>query len=189
MGGSGAPMFAIRHPERIAWAASWVGVHIPQQSPTFRNSYANVYGQPEWNVTFEDGTPVWDYFDDAWYLRKHPQAEIGLIAFSNGKNDGGIGWPQAVEFYRALQETRRPHLFVWGQQGHGQRAAAADLAVRPATCRWTCAPTRASRRSPAAAWTTTPATATRSTERRRGKATCTCSGTRATSSIRRTAGK
>jgi pimeloyl-ACP methyl ester carboxylesterase len=122
MGGSGAPMFAIRHPERIAWAASWVGVHVPLQSPTFRSSYTNVYGQPDWNVKFEDGTPVWDHFDDTWYLRKYPQAEIGLIAFSNGKNDGGIGWRQAVDFHRALQETRRPHVFVWGQQGHGQRA-------------------------------------------------------------------
>jgi pimeloyl-ACP methyl ester carboxylesterase len=122
MGGSGAPMFAIRHPERIAWATSWVGVHIPHQSPTFASSYTNVYGRPDWNVAFEDGTPVWDYFNDAWYLRKHPQAEIGLICFSNGKNDGGIGWAQAVEFHRALQETRRPHLFVWGQRGHGQRA-------------------------------------------------------------------
>ncbi len=113
MGGSGAPMFAIRHPERIAWATSWVGVHIPHQSPTFASSYTNVYGRPDWNVAFEDGTPVWDYFNDAWYLRKHP---------SNGKNDGGIGWGQAVEFYRALQETRRPHIFVWGQRGHSQRA-------------------------------------------------------------------
>ena len=33
-----------------------------------------------------------------------------------------IGWEQAAEFYRALQETRRPHIFVWGQSGHGQRA-------------------------------------------------------------------
>ncbi len=122
MGGSGAPMFAIRHPERIAWSASWVGVHVPFQSPTFRNSYANVYGPPDWNVKFEDGTPAWDYFDDTWYLRRYPQAEIGLIAFSNCKNDGGIGWRQAVDFHRALQETRRPHVFVWGQQGHGQRA-------------------------------------------------------------------
>jgi hypothetical protein len=115
-------MFAIRYPERIAWAVSWVGVHVPQKSPTFHNSYANVYGQPEWNIAFEDGTPVWDYYSDVWYLRKYPQAEVGLIAFSNGKNDGGIGWPQAVEFYQALQETRRPHIFVWGQSGHGQRA-------------------------------------------------------------------
>ena len=27
-----------------------------------------------------------------------------------------------AEFLRALQETRRPHVFVWGQSGHGQRA-------------------------------------------------------------------
>ncbi len=122
MGGSGAPMFAIRHSDRIAWATAWVGVHIPHLSPTFANSYANVYGRTDWSVKFEDGTPVWDYFNDAWYLKKYPQAEIGLICFSNGKNDGGIGWPQAVQFYRALQETRRPHIFVWGQSGHGQRA-------------------------------------------------------------------
>ena len=123
MGGAGAPMMAIRYPERIAWAISWVGVHIPAQSPQFKGSYANVFGEPEWNVRFEDGTPVWDYFNDAWYLRKHPEKEIGLVTFSNGKNDGAIGWPQAVEFYRALQETRRPHIFVWGQGGHGQRAS------------------------------------------------------------------
>jgi len=122
MGGSGAPMFAIRYPERIAWAVSWVGVHIPEKSPGFKGSYEQVYGPPQWGVKFEDGTPVWDHFNDAWYLRKHREKEIGLIAFSNGKNDSGIGWPQAVEFYRALQETKRPHVFVWGQSGHGERA-------------------------------------------------------------------
>ena len=122
MGGSGAPMFAIRHSDRIAWATGWVGVHIPAKSPRFKSSYANVYGRPEWNIRFEDGTPVWDYFDDTWYLKRHPEKEIGLICFSNGKNDGGIGWEQAAEFYWALQETRRPHIFVWGQSGHGQRA-------------------------------------------------------------------
>ncbi len=123
MGGSGSPMLAIRHPDRIAWAVSWVGVHVPAMSPQFKGSYAQVYGEPEWGVKFEDGTPVWDHFSDPWYLRKHPEREIGFITFSNGKNDGGIGWPQAVEFVRALQETRRPFLFVWGQDGHGQRAS------------------------------------------------------------------
>lgn len=122
MGGSGAAMFAIRYPQDIAGATSWVGVHSPAKSPTFASSYENVFGDPPWNVKFEDGTLVWDHYDDAWYLRQHPRAEIGLICFSNGKNDGGIGWQQAVEFHRALQETRRPHIFVWGQQGHGQRA-------------------------------------------------------------------
>ncbi len=121
MGGSGSPMLAIRYPERVAWAVSWVGVHIPALSPRFRSSYARVWGKPEWNVPFEDGTPVWDYYNDAWFLRHYPNKEVGFLTFSNGKNDGGIGWQQAVDFYRALQETHRPHLFVWGQRGHGQR--------------------------------------------------------------------
>jgi len=123
MGGSGAPMFVVRFPERIAWGVSWVGVHNPARTPHFKGSYERVYGKQAWGVKFEDGNSVWDHFCDAWYLKQHPQKEVGLISFSNGKNDGGIGWPQAVEFYRALQETRRPHIFVWGQSGHGQRAS------------------------------------------------------------------
>jgi pimeloyl-ACP methyl ester carboxylesterase len=122
MGGSGAPMLAIRFPDRIAWATAWVGVHIPAMTPHFKGSYERVYGAQAWDVKFEDGNSVWDHFSDAWYLRKYPTREIGLICYSNGKNDGAIGWPQAVEFYQALQETRRPHIFVWGQSGHGQRA-------------------------------------------------------------------
>jgi hypothetical protein len=122
MGGSGAPMLAIRFPDRIAWATAWVGVHIPSRTPHFKGSYEGVYGKQVWDVKFEDGNSVWDHFSDAWYLRNHPTKEVGLICYSNGKNDGAIGWPQAVEFHRALQETRRPHIFVWGQSGHGQRA-------------------------------------------------------------------
>ena len=121
MGGSGSLMMAIRYPKQIAWARSWVGVHIPEKSPTFKSSYTNVWGPPEYNVKFEDGTPVWDYYNDAKYLYANPQKEIGFLTFSNGKNDGNIGWAQAVEFFHALQNTKRPHLFIWGQAGHGQR--------------------------------------------------------------------
>lgn len=123
MGGSGGPSFAIRNADRVAWTVSWVGVHRPLFAPGFVSSYEQVYGKPAWNVKFENGTPVWEHFDDVAYLRKHPQSDVGFITFSNGKNDDGIGWKQAVDFLRALQETRQPHLFVWGQQGHGQRAA------------------------------------------------------------------
>jgi pimeloyl-ACP methyl ester carboxylesterase len=122
MGGSGAPMLAIRHPDKIAWAIGWVGVHNPAGTPTFKGSYAAVYGEPEWGIKFEDGTPVWDYFNDIWYLRQYPARETPFITWANGKDDYQIGWPQAVEFYKAMQETKRPHLFVWGQAGHSQRA-------------------------------------------------------------------
>ncbi|WXR60973.1 right-handed parallel beta-helix repeat-containing protein [Peptostreptococcaceae bacterium AGR-M142] len=122
MGGSGSLMMAIRYPELISWSRSWVGVHIPSESPNFRSSYEGVYGKVEYDVLFEDGTPVWDYYNDDWYLRNYPNKEIGFLTFSNGKNDSGIGWGQAQKFYKALQDTKRPHMFVWGQGGHSQRA-------------------------------------------------------------------
>lgn len=122
MGGSGAPMFAIRHCDRIAWSIGWVGVHDPGNTPQFTGSYEQVYGDKAWGIKFEDGSPAFDYYKDAAYLRKYPDKDIGFITWSNGKDDGAIGWPQAVEFYQAMQETRRPHIFVWGLSGHGQRA-------------------------------------------------------------------
>jgi hypothetical protein len=97
-------------------------VHVPSESPQFRGSYENVVGKVEWNLPHESGIPVWEYLDDARFLRENPATETPFLAYSNGKNDGGIGWKQAVLFTRALQETRRPHVFVWGQAGHGQRA-------------------------------------------------------------------
>ncbi len=123
MGGSGAPMFAIRYPGRIAWAIGWVGVHDPGNTPQFTGSYERVYGKRSWGIRYEDGTPVFEYYKDAAFLLKYPEKEIGFVTWSNAKNDGGIGWPQAVEFFRAMQRSRRPHIFVWGLAGHGQRAS------------------------------------------------------------------
>ncbi len=122
MGGSGSIMLAIRHRERLSWAIGWVGVHVPDKSPGFKESYEAVYGPRDLNLPFEDGTPVWDYFSDVWYLKHHQQQSIGFITFANGKNDTGIGWSQSVEFVKALQETRQPHMFTWGGAGHSQRA-------------------------------------------------------------------
>ena len=121
MGGSGSLMMAIRFPELIAWSRSWVGVHNPLDSPNFKSSYEGVYGKQAYDVKFEDGTPVWDYYNDSWYLRQYPKKEIGFMTFSNGKNDSAIGWRQAIEFNQALQDTKRPYIFIWGQSGHSQR--------------------------------------------------------------------
>jgi hypothetical protein len=123
MGGSGSPSLALRRADRVAWCVSWVGVHRPAESPQFAGSYERVYGRTEWKLPFQDKkTRAFDYFDDAAFVREDPARETPLIVFANGKNDSAIGWPQAREFWRALQETRRPHVFRWGQSGHGQRA-------------------------------------------------------------------
>jgi len=122
MGGSGAPMYAIRYGDRIAWCIAWVGVHIPHLSPTFANSYRGSYGPEKAGNTMPDGaTKAWDYFNDVWWLKNNVGKDTGLIIASNGKSDGGIGWPQAYLFARALQETRRPHIYNWGPGGHGTR--------------------------------------------------------------------
>jgi hypothetical protein len=115
-------MYGIRNPDRIAWVYSWVGVHVPAESPTFRSSYQGVYGQLEWQIKYEDGvTPAFSFYDDDWYLRNHISDDTPFITFSNGKNDSGIGWSQAVKFVNALQDTKRPHIFYWGMGGHNQR--------------------------------------------------------------------
>ena len=122
MGGSGAPMFAVRHGGRVAWCVAWVGVHVPAESPGFTRSYRSNYGPRNEAITMPDGkTSPWDHFSDVWWLRKNVKADTGFIMASNGKSDGGIGWPQAYKFARALQETRRPHLYNWGPGGHGTR--------------------------------------------------------------------
>jgi pimeloyl-ACP methyl ester carboxylesterase len=123
MGGSGSPMLAIRHPERFAWCVSWVGVHNPNATPQYKGGYESAWGRQSWAIPFETGENVWDHFNDSRYLRTHPGQDVGLIVFANGKNDLGIGWEQSIEFFRALQETRQPHVFVWGLADHGQRAA------------------------------------------------------------------
>jgi len=57
MGGSGAPMFAIRHSDRIAWSIGWVGVHDPGNTPQFTGSYERVYGDKSWNIKNTIRTP------------------------------------------------------------------------------------------------------------------------------------
>ncbi len=121
MGGSGAGMLAVRYPDRFACAYSSVGVHIAARSPQFRSSYEAVCGPAALDIPHESGLKTFEYLDNAFLLRKDPGRDVPLICFANGKNDGAIGWPQAAEFARALQETRQPHIFTWGQSGHGER--------------------------------------------------------------------
>jgi hypothetical protein len=122
MGGSGAPVYATHHADSVAWVSSWVGVHVPARTPQFLGSYELCYGRKDWKLEHESGLTAFEYFDDAAWVRSHPQVGMPLICFGNGKDDGGIGWPQALEYFRALQEARQPHLFHWDLGGHGVRA-------------------------------------------------------------------
>lgn len=122
MGGSGAPVYATHRPKRVAWVSSWVGVHIPARTPRFLGSYELCYGRLDWKLKHESGTTAFEHFDDAAWIRKHPGTSMPLICFGNGKDDGAIGWPQALAYFQALQEARQPHVFHWALGGHGVRA-------------------------------------------------------------------
>lgn len=121
MGGAGASMIALRYPERFSFALSSVGIHDAARSPQFTGSYEGVCGEVGSPILHEGGMPTFDYLNNAHLLRQDPKRDAPFISFTNGKNDGAIGWPQAADFVKALQETRQPHLFTWGQGGHGQR--------------------------------------------------------------------
>jgi pimeloyl-ACP methyl ester carboxylesterase len=130
MGGSGTTNLAVHHWKRIAWAAGSVGVHIPDSSPQFTSSYIHSYGRVEWQLPYKDiGVSAFNWFSNEWYVLNHPKAEIGLVCFSNGKNDGQIGWPQALRFARAMQKMRQPHLFKWGMGGHGEGVKVPECAA------------------------------------------------------------
>jgi len=141
MGGSGTSLWGIRSGHVFSHLISWVGVHVPRETPTFMGSFQDVFGSPDpaprySNEALErfgyevvrpaDAVNVWDYWDNDQWLRAHPRTETPWISYANGKNDDGIGWPQAWKMTRALIDTRRPFNFVWGQSGHGQRAALVD---------------------------------------------------------------
>ena len=122
MGGSGAPVYGTHRPGAVAWVSSWVGVHVPARTPHFKGSYELCYGRAEWKLKHESGATAFGHFDDAAWVRDHPQVSMPLICFGNGKDDGGIGWSQALEYFRALQQARQPHVFHWALGGHGVRA-------------------------------------------------------------------
>ena len=122
MGGSGAKMFCLRHGDTFNYVNSWVGIGNPSGSPAFANEYANLFGPESQRLLSESGLPTWDDLNMARWLRANPRQETPFISYANGKNDAAIGWAHAVDFYRALRDTKRAFAFRWGQGGHGERA-------------------------------------------------------------------
>ena len=121
MGGAGSTFMPIRYPERFAYAYSAVGIHNPAaiKGGGFHESYARMVGNMEADLMHAGGRKVWDYLNDPKLVREKPGTDLPFIGFGNGKNDHGIGWPQAVDLAKALQEARQPHAVVWRLRGHG----------------------------------------------------------------------
>jgi hypothetical protein len=141
MGGSGSSALGLRSGHIFSNIISWVGVHIPAETPGYLGSYEGVYGSLSMKcgysneacarfgypvITPADNVSVWDYWDNDQWLRANVMTETPWMSHSNGKNDSGIGWDQAWKNTKAMIASNRPFNFVWGQMGHGQRAALID---------------------------------------------------------------
>ncbi len=121
MGGTGAMQLGVKSGDLFCYSNSWVGIGSWRNSTYFRKGESKKWGAID-ALRNHNGVKFDDWMDLAWWLRHNPQQETPFLSFANGKNDGAIGWEQAVLTVKALQETRRPFLFSWGMSGHGQRA-------------------------------------------------------------------
>ncbi len=118
LGGSGASNLGLRFGDHYAVCCSISGVRRPAQCQkpaiAYLEAYQKAYGPLEAKTTLADGkTSPWDYFDDIWWMERFPQRETALIIAAHAKNEDGDLWPQAVDYAKALQKTRRPHYFYW----------------------------------------------------------------------------
>ncbi len=121
MGGTGAIHIGGTRGDQFCYVNSWVGIACWPQNGWFRNGEQGKWGRRHQYGNY-NGYKFDDWMDMGWWLRKFPQQETPFFSFANGKNDGQIGWEQAVRFVRALQETKRAFVFRWGMGGHGERA-------------------------------------------------------------------
>ncbi len=123
MGGSGAVMWGVRAGHYFAYVKGGVGIYIPKESPGFTNSFYKVFGHPLWKAEYDhSGLDAYTYWDTERWLYQNVNKETPLIIFANGRNDSGIGWPQAWKVVKAMEATKRPFVFRWDMSGHGCRA-------------------------------------------------------------------
>ncbi len=122
MGGSGGKMFCLRYGEVFNYINSWAGIGVAGNSPVYTSSFIGLFGDPARRIPSENGVNTWDDLNMSYWLRANPSKEVSFVSFSNAKNDAGIGWMQAVEFYQALRDTKRAFTFRWSQEGHENHA-------------------------------------------------------------------
>ncbi|HUT35327.1 MAG TPA: prolyl oligopeptidase family serine peptidase [Planctomycetota bacterium] len=120
MGGSGIYTFALRNGDRFAMVRGNVGIANWTIRGHFTTALELCTGYLNWTtIPASDAPNVAARMNMAQWLRENPTVETPFLAAGNGKDDGAIGWEQALTFFRALQETRRPHAVFWGLHGHG----------------------------------------------------------------------
>jgi hypothetical protein len=123
MGGSGVYTFTMRHGDRFALVRGNVGIANWSVRGHFTTALEMNCGWQNWtSIPASDAANLAERMNMAKWLIDHPAVETPFLCAGNGKDDGGIGWAQAVTFFKALQESKRPHAVFWGLRGHGTPA-------------------------------------------------------------------
>jgi len=128
MGGGGALLFALHHPE---WIAGVVADHPPidmRALPAFRPVVAKLFGPMQWNLKVA-GTDVgvWRYTSVPWLLSRRSGCRTWL-EIRHGRADRVVPFaqyytsisPPGRSFVQLFERGAAPGTFVWDMSAHGR---------------------------------------------------------------------
>jgi hypothetical protein len=135
MGGAAGHLWGMRSGKFFSHILSEVGNNIPSEDPccVWEFGYWGAFGDVSWDLPFSNeqmerfghevispdmDISVWDYYDNTQWLANNIHTETPFISFTNSTDDPAIGWEQAFETAQVVRETKRPHAFFWGANGH-----------------------------------------------------------------------
>lgn len=129
MGGGGALLFALRHPE---WVVGAVAAKPPVDMrvlPALRPMAENIFGPMDWGLkVVGTDVSVWEYASASWLLSKQPASRTWL-QIHHGRIDKVVPFqqyftaisPPGRSFLQIFERGAAPGIFVWDMSGHGQR--------------------------------------------------------------------
>ena len=125
MGGTGALLLALTHPERLAGCYVIEPLITPTGAPQMIAEAERLFGPRKWNLRVA-GTDigVWDYLDAARWLQVEP-AYPGWLQIEHGLKDRTVPFDQYLSgesgrpgLYDLLSAGRAAGTFVWDQRSH-----------------------------------------------------------------------
>ncbi|MFO7947557.1 MAG: alpha/beta hydrolase-fold protein [Armatimonadota bacterium] len=120
MGASGLVSFGLRHPEIF----TAVRLHVP--AVTYNSPPVDEWESKESRMELRcgdidhicsDGMSLRERLDGVGYVSN--ARKLPYIVVSNGRSDYVMGWWKAVQFYRALRDSRHGFIAYWNDGGHG----------------------------------------------------------------------
>ena len=130
MGGTGALLFILRHPDVFNRVGMGVpAVNLPEL-PNVRNLAAIIWGPMDKPVRCAEGGTVWEALNATKYLKEHP-AVLPFMRITHGRKDKWMRWEPNPAFYDLLTEQGQPCVVLWDGSGHsGAKAPEFREAVR-----------------------------------------------------------